>query len=89
MSVDSVFVHKMWNDNELSKMVKGGVPFPMLSDGGGKVGVVARVFDFRRGLAVFVFPRHRTPHDVLMFVSGNCQIVRQMNHCRFPLSLVL
>jgi len=33
-SVDSVFVHKMWNDFELSKMVKGGIPFPMLSDAG-------------------------------------------------------
>jgi len=40
MSVDSVFVHKMWNDHELSKMVPGGVPFAMLSDGGGKVGSV-------------------------------------------------
>ncbi len=38
MSVDSVFVHKMWNDNELSKMVGGGVPFAMVSDAGGKVG---------------------------------------------------
>ena len=38
MSIDSVFVHKMWDDNELSKMVDGGVPFPMLSDAGGKVG---------------------------------------------------
>ena len=38
MSVDSVFVHKMWDDHELSKMVPGGIPFPMLSDGGGKVG---------------------------------------------------
>jgi alkyl hydroperoxide reductase subunit AhpC len=45
MSVDSVFVHKMWNDNELSKMVDGGVPFPMLSDGGGKVGTVYGVYD--------------------------------------------
>jgi alkyl hydroperoxide reductase subunit AhpC len=44
MSVDSVFVHKMWNDHELSKMVKGGVPFPMLSDGGGKVGVIYGVY---------------------------------------------
>lgn len=34
MSIDSVFVHKMWNDHELSKMVKGGIPFPMLSDTG-------------------------------------------------------
>jgi peroxiredoxin (alkyl hydroperoxide reductase subunit C) len=45
MSVDSVFVHKMWNDQELSKMVEGGVPFPMLSDGGGKVGEAYGVYD--------------------------------------------
>jgi peroxiredoxin (alkyl hydroperoxide reductase subunit C) len=40
MSVDSGFVHKMWDDHELSKMVKGGISFPMLFDGGGKVGSV-------------------------------------------------
>lgn len=40
MSVDSVFVHKMWDDHELSKMVKGGVPFPMVADGGGKLGSI-------------------------------------------------
>lgn len=34
MSIDSMFVHKMWNDYEISKMVEGGVPFPMLSDAG-------------------------------------------------------
>ena len=45
LSVDSVFVHKMWNDEELSKMVQGGVPFPMLSDAGGKVGKVYGVYD--------------------------------------------
>lgn len=45
MSIDSMFVHKMWDDDELSKMVKGGVPFPMLSDAGGKVGRVFGVFD--------------------------------------------
>ncbi len=45
MSVDSMFVHKMWNDNELSKMVDGGVPFPMMSDGGGKVGTAYGVYD--------------------------------------------
>lgn len=45
VSVDSVFVHKMWNDNELSKMVEGGIPFPMLSDGGGKVGTLYGVYD--------------------------------------------
>ncbi len=38
MSTDSRFVHKMWQEQELSKMVKGGVPFPMLSDAGGQIG---------------------------------------------------
>ncbi len=50
MSVDSHFVHKMWNDHELSKMVKGGVPFPMLSDGGGKVGTAFGVYDENAGV---------------------------------------
>jgi len=45
-----VFVHKMWNDNELSKMVDGGVPFPMLSDAGGRVGRVFGVFDEDAGV---------------------------------------
>jgi len=45
MSVDSIFVHKMWNDNELSKMVKGGVPYPMMSDAGGKVGSIYGIYD--------------------------------------------
>lgn len=50
MSVDSIFVHKMWNDVELSKMVKGGIPFPMLSDGGGKVGTAFGVYDEDAGV---------------------------------------
>ncbi len=50
MSVDSHFVHKMWQDNELSKMVEGGAPFPMLSDGGGKVGKVYGVYDENAGV---------------------------------------
>jgi alkyl hydroperoxide reductase subunit AhpC len=45
MSIDSVFVHKMWDDKELSKMVDGGVPFAMLSDTGGKAGKTYGVFD--------------------------------------------
>lgn len=44
MSIDSIFVHKMWNDYELSKMVKGGIPLPMLSDAGGKVGTLYGVY---------------------------------------------
>jgi len=50
MSVDSVFVHKMWDENELSKMVDGGIPFPMLSDGGGKVGTIYGVYDEDAGV---------------------------------------
>lgn len=50
MSIDSVFVHKMWNDHELSKMVDGGIPFPMLSDAGGKVGAAYGVYDADAGV---------------------------------------
>jgi peroxiredoxin (alkyl hydroperoxide reductase subunit C) len=50
MSVDSVFVHKMWNEHELSKMVEGGVPFPMLSDAGGKVGTIYGIYDEAAGI---------------------------------------
>ncbi len=45
-----MFVHKMWNDNELSKMADGGVPFPMLSDTGGKIGRMYGVFDEAAGV---------------------------------------
>jgi peroxiredoxin (alkyl hydroperoxide reductase subunit C) len=50
MSIDSMFVHKMWDDDELSKMVAGGIPFPMLSDAGGKVGTAYGVFDENAGV---------------------------------------
>ncbi len=50
ISIDSMFVHKVWNDRELEKMVGGGVPFPMLSDAGGKVGKVYGVFDEDAGV---------------------------------------
>lgn len=50
ISIDSMFVHKMWNDFELSKMVEGGVPFPMLSDAGGRVGKVYGVYDEDAGV---------------------------------------
>ena len=53
MSTDSMFVHKMWVDHELSKMVSGGgIPFPMLSDGGGKVGSIFGVYDQEGGVDV-------------------------------------
>jgi peroxiredoxin (alkyl hydroperoxide reductase subunit C) len=53
MSTDSIFVHKMWVDDELSKMVTAGtVPFPMLSDGGGSVGKMYGIYDEAGGVDV-------------------------------------
>lgn len=45
-----MFVHKMWNDNELAKMVEGGIPFPMLSDASGRVGTVYGIYDEDAGV---------------------------------------
>ena len=50
VSVDSHFVHKMWNDHELSKMVEGGVPFHMASDQAGNVGRAYGVWDETQGI---------------------------------------
>ena len=45
----------MWNDNELSKMVEGGVPFPMMSDAGGKVAVPkTKISDEHGFFAIFI-----------------------------------
>ena len=52
MSTDSRFVHKIWQEQELSKMVPGGVPFPMLSDGGGRIGAVYGVYDEAAGVDI-------------------------------------
>jgi peroxiredoxin (alkyl hydroperoxide reductase subunit C) len=45
MSTDSRFVHKIWQEQELSRMLDGGVPFPMLADAGGKIGAIYGVYD--------------------------------------------
>ena len=53
MSTDSMFVHKMWVDNELSKMITAKtVPFPMLSDGGGRVGTMYGIYNEGSGVDV-------------------------------------
>jgi alkyl hydroperoxide reductase subunit AhpC len=52
MSTDSRFVHKIWQEEELSKMLPGGVPFPMLSDAGGKIGSVYGVYDEEAGVDI-------------------------------------
>jgi len=50
VSVDSHFVHKMWNDHELAKMVEGGIPFRMASDQAGNVGRAYGVYDESQGI---------------------------------------
>ena len=50
VSVDSHFVHKIWNDEELSKMVDGGVPFHMAADQAGNVGRAYGCWDEAQGV---------------------------------------
>jgi NADH-dependent peroxiredoxin subunit C len=50
ISIDTHFSHKVWQETELSKMIPGGLPYPMLSDLGGKIGQLYGVFDEKLGL---------------------------------------
>jgi alkyl hydroperoxide reductase subunit AhpC len=52
ISTDSRFTHKIWQEEELSKMVPGGFPYPMLSDGGGRVGSIYGVYDEDAGVDI-------------------------------------
>jgi len=52
ISTDSHFSHKIWQEEELSKMVPGGVPFPMLSDRSGRIGKVYGVYDEDTGVDI-------------------------------------
>jgi alkyl hydroperoxide reductase subunit AhpC len=52
ISTNSHFVHKIWQEEELSKMVDGGVPYPMLSDAGGRIGQVYGVYDEEGGVDI-------------------------------------
>jgi len=52
MSTDSRFIHKIWQQEELSKMLPGGFPFPMLSDGGGRIGSVYGIYDDEAGVDI-------------------------------------
>jgi alkyl hydroperoxide reductase subunit AhpC len=52
VSTDSRFTHKVWQEEELSKMVEGGVPFPMLSDAGGRIGRVYGVYNEDAGVNI-------------------------------------
>ena len=52
MSTDSRFSHKIWHEEELSKMVEGGIPYPLLSDQTGAIGEMYGVFDETAGVDI-------------------------------------
>jgi alkyl hydroperoxide reductase subunit AhpC len=50
VSVDGIKSHMEWQERELSRMVPGGIRFPMLSDPGGRIGALYGVYDEERKL---------------------------------------
>ncbi len=50
ISVDSPYTHKVWQESELSKIIPGGLPYPMLSDPGGRIGQIYGVYDEEGGV---------------------------------------
>lgn len=50
VSVDSVFVHKIWNDKEISKIIDKDIPYAMLSDSSGAIGTMYGVYDREAGV---------------------------------------
>ena len=52
MSVDSPYSHKIWQEGELSKIIPGGLPYPMLSDPGGEIGKLYLVYDEEAGVDI-------------------------------------
>ena len=52
ISTDSTFTHKIWEEQELSKMTKNGIPWPMVADGAGNLGKVYGVYDEQNGVNI-------------------------------------
>lgn len=50
VSTDSRFTHKIWQEEELTKMLPGGFPYPMLSDQGGRIGTIYGVYEEAAGV---------------------------------------
>lgn len=51
-STNSHFVHKVWQEAELSKMVEGGFPWPMLADTTGALGRLYGVYEEDAGVDI-------------------------------------
>jgi alkyl hydroperoxide reductase subunit AhpC len=52
ISTNSHFVHKVWQEEELSKMVPGGFPWPMIADTTGAIGRLYGVYDEEGGVDI-------------------------------------
>lgn len=52
ISTNSHFVHKIWQETELSHMVEGGFPWPMVSDATGRIGRLYGVYDEEGGVDI-------------------------------------
>jgi alkyl hydroperoxide reductase subunit AhpC len=52
ISTNSHFIHKVWQENELSKMVEGGFPWPMVADTTGAIGRLYGVYDEQGGVDI-------------------------------------
>ncbi len=52
ISVDSPYTHKVWQEGELSKIIPGGLPYPMLTDAGGHIGEMYGVYDGDSGVDI-------------------------------------
>jgi peroxiredoxin (alkyl hydroperoxide reductase subunit C) len=52
VSTNSKFTHKIWQETELSKMVEGGFPYPMLSDQTGRIGRLYGVYEEDAGVDI-------------------------------------
>lgn len=52
VSVDSQYVHKIWDNEELAKIANKNIPYPMLSDSTGDLGRLYGVYDEESGVDV-------------------------------------
>jgi alkyl hydroperoxide reductase subunit AhpC len=52
ISTNSQFVHKIWQETELSKLIDGGLPWPMLADMNGQIGRMYGVYEEDAGVNI-------------------------------------
>ncbi len=90
ISIDSPFTHKVWQEGELSKMVPGGLPYPMLSDPGGRIGEAYGVYDEDNGVDLrgrfLIDPEGNVQAmEVLAPAVGRnvAEMIRQIRACQY------